>query len=207
MFVKVCGVTRPADAVAAIDAGADALGLNFVPSSRRRIDVAAARAIVAVVPDHVMTVGVFRDQPVDEVLAITGELGLDAAQLHGDEPPEATAAVAAGVGTVIKAVAAGTPAADAVGDHAADIVLLDAPEPGGGITFDWGLVGDLVARHDVLLAGGLAPDNVGDAVRRVRPWGVDVASGVESAPGCKDASLMARFVSEAHAATHRASTA
>lgn len=200
MFVKICGITRPADAIAAVDAGADAIGLNFVPTSRRCIDVEVARAILALVPDHVMTVGIFRDHLANEVLEITGALGLEAAQLHGDDPPEVTAIVAAGVETVIKAVAAESPSVRSIDEHAADIVLLDAPIPGGGVPFEWGIVGDLVTKHKILLAGGLRPDNVAEAVRRVRPWGVDVASGVEAQPAQKDPDAIARFVAEVRAA-------
>ena len=111
MFVKICGITRRADAI----------GLNFVPMSRRCIDVEIARAILAVVPDHVMTVGIFGDHPANEVLDIVAALGLQAAQLHGDEPPEVTAAVAAGVETVIKVVAADRASVRSIADHAADI--------------------------------------------------------------------------------------
>jgi phosphoribosylanthranilate isomerase len=200
VFVKICGITRPADAIAAVDAGADAIGLNFVPTSRRYIDVETARAIRAVVPDHVMTVGIFRDHPANEVLEITGALALDAAQLHGDEPPEVTAVVATGVETVIKAVVAESPWVRSIDEHAADMVLLDAPIPGGGVPFEWGSVGGLVTKHKILLAAGLRPDNVAEAVRRVRPWGVDVASGVETEPPHKDPDAIARFVAEAHAA-------
>jgi len=200
VFVKICGITRPADAIAAVDAGADAIGLNFVATSRRCIDVEVARVILAIVPDHVMTVGIFRDHAANEVLEITGVLGLDAAQLHGDEPPEFTAVVAAGVETVIKAVAAESPSVRYIDEHVVDIVMLDAPVPGGGATFEWGIVGDLVKKHKILLAGGLRPDNVAEAVRRVRPWGVDVASGVEDEPAQKDPDAIARFVAEAHAA-------
>lgn len=203
VFVKICGITRPADAIAAVDAGADAIGLNFVATSRRCIDVEAARAILAVVPDHVMTVGIFRDHLATEVLEITGALGLDAAQLHGDEPPEFTAVVAAGVETVIKAVAAASPSVRSIDEHAVDIVMLDAPVPGGGVPFEWGIVGDLVTQHKVLLAGGLRPDNVAEAVRRVRPWGVDVASGVEDEPAQKAPDAVARFVAEARAAAEQ----
>ena len=200
MFVKICGITRPVDAIAAVDAGADAIGLNFVPTSRRSIDVEVARAILAVVPDHVMTVGIFRDHPASEVVEITSALGLRAAQLHGDETPEVTAVVAASVETVIKVVAADSPSVRSLDEHAADIVMLDAPIPGGGVPFDWGMVGDLVTKHKILLAGGLRPENVAEAVRRVRPWGVDVASGVEAEPRQKDADAIARFVAEARAA-------
>ncbi|MEO6570145.1 MAG: phosphoribosylanthranilate isomerase, partial [Ilumatobacteraceae bacterium] len=187
MFVKICGITRPADATAAVVAGADAIGLNFVATSRRRIGIHTARTILAVVPDHVMTVGVFRDLAADEVLAVTTVLALDAAQLHGDEPPAFTTEVARGVATVIKVFTAGSASVAAIDRHAADVVMLDAPLPGGGVAFDWDLVGDLADHHRILLAGGLHPDNVGEAVRCVRPWGVDVASGVELEPGLKDA--------------------
>ena len=170
VFVKICGITRPADAIAAVCAGVDAIGLNFVPTSSRCIDIEIARAILAVVPDHTMTVGVFRNHPASEVLEITGTLGLTAAQLHGDEPPEVTAGVAAGVKTVIKVVVAGSPAVRCIDEHAADIIMFDAPIPGGGVPFDRGLVGDLVTNHRILLAGGLRPDNVAAEVRQASHW-------------------------------------
>jgi phosphoribosylanthranilate isomerase len=198
VFVKICGITHPADARAAVDAGADAIGLNFVPTSRRYVDLDTARAIVAVTPGHIMTVGVFRNHPVAEILAITDGLGLSAAQLHGDEPPDVTHAVAASVATVIKVFAPDHPAIHTlVDEHAADIVMLDAPTPGGGVAFNWDLVGNLVTRHKVLLAGGLRPDNVADAVRLVRPWGVDVATGVEASSGRKDPDALALLVTNA----------
>lgn len=200
MFVKICGITRPADAIAAVDAGVDAIGLNFVRTSSRCVGIEVARAILAVVPDQIMTVGIFRNHLAGEVLDITGDLRLAAAQLHGDEPPEVTAAVAAGVETVIKVVAAGSRAVRFIDDHAADIIMLDSPDPGSGVPFEWSLVGDLVMDHKILLAGGLRPDNVAEAIRRVRPWGVDVASGVEAGTALKDPRAIARFVSEARAA-------
>lgn len=107
--------------------------------------------------------------------------------------------MAAGVETVIKVVAAGSPSVRSIDEHAADIVMLDAAVPGGGVPFEWGIVGDLVARHKLLLAGGLPPDNVAEAIRRVLPWGVDVASGVEAEPARKDPDAIARFVAEARA--------
>lgn len=203
MFVKVCGLRRVEDATAAVAAGVDAVGLNFVPASRRCIDLATARAILAVVPDHVMTVGVFRDHAGDEMLTVTDTLGLDAAQLHGDERPETTAAVAAGVGTVIKVFPAGSRALDEVPEHQADIVMIDAPTPGGGVPFDWGVIGDLAKRCRLVLAGGLTPDNVAEAIRLVRPWGVDVASGVENERGDKVAATMQHFVATARATEGR----
>ncbi len=149
-----------------------------------------------------MTVGIFRNHLASEVLDITGELRLTAAQLHGDEPPQVTAAVAAGVETVIKVVAAGSRAVHCIDEHAADIIMVDSPDPGSGVPFDWSLVGNLVTEHKILLAGGLRPNNVAEAIRRVQPWGVDVASGVEDAPAHKDPRAIARFVTEARAAAN-----
>ena len=200
MFVKICGVTRPEDAKAAVDATADAIGLNFVATSRRCVDLETAAAILAVVPEHVMTVGIFQGSRAHDILEITSALALDAAQLHGDEGPAFTGMVAAGVKTVIKAVTAESAAARTVDGHGADIVMLDAIIPGGGVPFEWSIVGDLVAKHRILLAGGLRPDNVAEAIRTVRPWGVDVASGVETEPRRKDSAAIARFVAEARAA-------
>jgi phosphoribosylanthranilate isomerase len=200
VFVKICGITHRSDATAAVDASADAIGLNFVPTSRRCIDIETAHAILAVVPDHVMTVGIFCNHSVNEIVKITSTLGLTAAQLHGDESPEITAAVAADTETVIKVIGADSVALRSIDEYAADIVMLDAPIPGGGVAFDWDLVGDLVTRHKILLAGGLDPDNIVAAIRQVRPWGVDVATGVESPNGRKDPDALIRFVAQAQAA-------
>lgn len=199
MFVKICGITNVEDAAVAVDAGADAIGVNFAPS-RRRVDVDTARQIVAVVPDEVLTVGVFRDHLAREVLEITGDLGLRAAQLHGNETVHTCRAVHAEVPILIRAMSAEDPALSGIDRYGADIVLLDAPVPGGGVPFDWTLVGDLTTRHRVLLAGGLRPDTVAEAIRAVRPWGVDVASGVEASRGHKDHDAMRAFVAAARAA-------
>jgi len=204
VFVKICGITRPADAAAAVDADIDAIGLNFVPKSRRCIDTVVARTLLAAVSDHVMTVGSFWDHSVHEVLEITGALGLHGAQLHGEHSREYTALVAARVETVITVVAATSPSVESIAEPETDVVMLDGAVPGGGVPFDWGSVGDLVTKHKILLAGGLEPGNVAEAVRRVRPWGVDVASGVEIEPGLKNPAAIAQFVSEARAASQEA---
>lgn len=197
--MKICATTSAADAALAVDAGADAVGLIFAPS-RRQVTVEEAREIVAAVPDHVLTVGVFRDHLAREVLEIVTAVGLRAAQLHGSETPATSAEVHAHVPVLIRGMAAGDPQMDEVDRHGADVLLLDAPTPGGGVPFDWTLVGDLARRHRVLLAGGLRPDTVADAIGTVRPWGVDVASGVEASFGRKDPDAVRAFVAAAKAA-------
>lgn len=200
MFVKICGVITPADAIASIDAGADAIGLNFCAMSPRRIAPAAAREIADAARGKVLIVGVFRDHLAHEVIDIAAEVGLEAAQLHGSETPSTSRAVHAEVPILIRAMAAGDPELTTIDDHGADVVHLDAPTPGSGMTFDWSLVGDVGRRHRLLLAGGLRPTNVAEAVTAVQPWGVDVASGVESAPGVKDHTAIAAFVDAAREA-------
>lgn len=200
MFVKICGVVTPADAIASVEAGADAVGLNFCAMSPRRIDIDPAREIADAVRGRVLIVGVFRDHLSHEVIEIAEQVGLEAAQLHGNETPSTSRTVHAAVPILIRAMAAGAPELTTIDEHGADIVHLDAPNPGSGMTFDWSLVGDVGRRHRLLLAGGLRPSNVADAIVAVRPWGVDVASGVETAPGVKDHDAIARFVEVARAA-------
>lgn len=198
--MKICGITDPDDAIVAVDAGADAVGMVFAPS-RRQVGVDEARAIVDAVAGRALTVGVFRDHLADEVIEIAAAAGLDAAQLHGKETPATSQRVHASVSVLIRAMDAADPQLTTIADHGADVVLLDAPVPGGGMPFDWSLVGDLTSRHRVILAGGLRPDTVAGAVETVRPWGVDVASGVESAPGRKDHDAVRRFVAAARSVT------
>ena len=199
MFVKICGITNAADAVAAVEAGADAIGLIFAPS-RRHVTVAEARAVVAEIPDGVLAVGVFRGHLAHEMIDIAGEVGLDAAQIPDPVTPETSHAVHAEVPVLIRALSVEDPDLATIDDHGADAVHLDAPIPGGGVPFDWSLVGDLTGRHRIILAGGLRPDTVAGAVATVGPWGVDVASGVESGPGRKDHDALRRFVAEARQA-------
>ena len=188
MIVKICGITRPQDAERAAALGATALGFIFWPSSPRRIAPAAARAIARILPASVMKVGVFVDASADELARTLEEAGLDAVQLHGSESP----AVARGLeARVIKAIPLGSQDAEAqVAAWTGTTLLLDAHDPvrrgGTGRVVDWEQAARLARRHEVILAGGLNPDNVADAVRRVRPAGIDVSSGVEEAPGVKD---------------------
>jgi phosphoribosylanthranilate isomerase len=201
VFVKICGITRPADAIAAWAAGADAIGLNFVPESRRRIDLTTARTIVDTTPAGVMRVGVFRNHPTAEILDIIASLDLDSAQLHGHHPPEEATAITAAVRTLILAMTVDDVPLRDLDHHPEHVLMLDGPASGSGQTFDWSTIGDLTATRRVLLAGGLTPDNVADAVHHVRPWGVDVATGPETAPGHKDHDAVARFVTRARTAS------
>jgi phosphoribosylanthranilate isomerase len=198
--VKVCGVTRIEDAKGVWAEGADAIGLNFHPGSPRFVDVATAAALARTRTPLGAVVGVFVNAKPDDIRLRVRECGLTAVQLHGDEPPEACS----GYGVpVIKALRVRGPddverarAYVGVGDVAG--LLLDGAAPGyggGGVTFDWSLVKQLAdCGVPVLVAGGLKPANVAEAVRATRPYGVDVASGVESAPGIKDLEAVRAFV-------------
>lgn len=200
--VKVCGITRLEDALAAVRLGADALGFNFWPGSRRFLPPGKAREIVRALPPLVTTVGVFVDPSQEEAASAAALSGIQVIQLHGDEPPALCRALQL---PVVKGIrVAGPESLDALDAYPGVAgFLLDAASPGyggSGRTFDWSLARAAAARATVLLAGGLTPANVGEAVRAVRPYAVDVASGVESAPGVKDHALMARFIAAARAA-------
>ncbi len=196
--VKICGVTRLEDALQAARLGADALGFNFWPGSRRFLAPGAAREVVDQLPPFVTPVGVFVNQPEEEILRAAGESGVRVLQLHGDEPPELCARLPL---PVVKAVRVGAALSlDALSAYQVAAFLLDAPSAGyggSGATFDWSLAEGVAGLGPLILAGGLDPENVAAAVRRVRPYAVDVASGVESAPGVKDVSKMARFIAAA----------
>jgi phosphoribosylanthranilate isomerase len=189
--VKICGICEPAGAVAAVEAGADLLGFHFC-SSTRRVEPEAALAIVAALPRRPQLVGVFIDQDPEEVRQVADFCGLDWVQLHGSEPPSYAAPR-----PVIKALKVRD---GRVPDAAAwpDPILLDSWSPdqrgGTGRTWDWELAGSLLASRLVFLAGGLHPANVGEVVARFAPYGVDVSSGVESAPRIKDAEKVRAFV-------------
>lgn len=199
MFVKVCGTTTEEDALLAVAMGADAVGFIFAPSPRQ-VSPAAVRAIVGRLPREVLTVGVFRDDSPENVVKVVNGIGLKAAQLHGRETPAQVRWVAERVGVVINAFPAGSSAIRRAGDYGAHVVMLDAPSPGSGQVFDWRLVDGVPPGSRLLLAGGLTPDNVADAIAQAHPWGVDVCTGVESAPGKKDAVKLRAFVAAAKAA-------
>lgn len=186
--VKVCGITRAADAILASDLGASAVGFVFWEKSPRFIDPERARAIVSVLPPDVAPVGVFVDAPTQYLTDVVAHVGLAAVQLHGEETPEVCHNLPY---RVMKSVSV----RDAADDErltrwpASIMVLLDATDPvrkgGTGRTIDWGIAARVSARRRVFLAGGLTVSNVGEAVRRVRPYAVDVSSGVEATPGVK----------------------
>ncbi|MEL6983090.1 MAG: phosphoribosylanthranilate isomerase [Actinomycetota bacterium] len=204
MFVKICGVTRLDDALLAAGLGADAVGLNFWSGSSRRIGVEAARDIVRRLPPEVLSVGIFRNERPARVVEIANKVGLRAVQLHGDESPEETRWVGERVQAVIRAFGIGDPLLVSGADFGPHRLLVDSPMGGSGQTFDWDLVDARVAGREYILAGGLDPDNVALAIESLGPWGVDVASGVESAPGRKDPAKVRRFLAAARSAVPRA---
>lgn len=203
--VKICGITSLADALWAVEAGADALGLIFVEGTPRYMTPAAAAAIVAGLPPFVCPVGVFWDHPPAHVATIVAECGLGAVQLHGAEPPEVVAATPVPVLKSIKMRDAGDLAQ--LDRYKPAAFLLDSParwsEGEARVPISWTLAREATARGRVILAGGLAPETVSEAVRVARPWGVDVNSGVESTPGRKDPAKVERFIREARAAAAR----
>ena len=202
MFVKICGVTNEDDALLAVALGADAVGFIFAPSPRQ-IAVQKVYDITRRLPPEVLTVGVFRDEHPSRVIEQVHHAGLKAAQLHGHESPATVEQVSRHVRTVIKSVVAGTVDASRADQFGTPLVLLDAPAPGSGEVFDWRLAGEMPGGLNVILAGGLTPENVASGIAIVEPWGVDVASGVESAPGRKDPVLMRRFIENAREALAR----
>ena len=200
--VKICGVTTVDDARDCALAGADAIGVNFVASSVRRVDPATARAIVEAMGDRVLVVGVVANESIESMRALREATCVGCLQLHGDEGP---ADVEALLPHAYKAVrVAGRGDVDAAYAAPGEYVLVDAKVAGAlggtGHTFDWGLVVDLSAERRLVLAGGLTPENVAEAVRLVRPWCVDVAGGVASAPGKKDPAKVRAFIAAARTA-------
>ena len=195
--VKICGVTDPANALAAVELGADYLGLNFYPGSPRFVDAGRALEIARAVAGRVPLVGVFVNAPGGQIEEIAGRVGLDLVQLSGDEGPEAVAPFA---GRALKAFRTGAlPDREEIASYG-DLwgVLIDAPHGslygGTGAAWDYGSASGFSGR--LFLAGGLGPDNVRRAVETARPWGVDVCSRVESAPGVKDLELLRRLFLE-----------
>jgi phosphoribosylanthranilate isomerase len=199
MFVKICGTTTEEDALLAVAMGADAVGFIFAPSPRQ-VHPTKVNDIVKRLPPEILTVGVFRDEHPERVVEVVNQAGLKAAQLHGQESVEQSRWIRERVPVTIKAFPAGSRAVDRAREYGADIVMLDAPSPGSGQVFDWKLVDGVPPGSRLLLAGGLNPDNVTDAIAQAHPWGVDVVTGVESHPGRKDPTKLRTFVAAAKAA-------
>lgn len=194
--IKICGITSAEDAAAAVDAGADALGLIFAPGTPRYVSLEAATVIVDRVPPLVVTVGVFVDRPLEEVLRIVSALGLHAVQLHGQEPAAYSRRIPV---PVIRALRVQDAASlQPLDSYPARAFLLDAyveGVPGGtGTPISLELALQARGRKRVILSGGLRPDTVSQAVRIVRPYGVDVCSGVEASPGRKDHRKVREFI-------------
>jgi phosphoribosylanthranilate isomerase len=195
LFVKICGITRAADAEAAASLGASAVGFIFWPGSPRYIEPAAAADIVRELGSRVDTVGVFVDQPPEEVLESADEAGVTAVQLHGNESPDYCGRIPR---RLIKAMRLKGPYP--INEYGRDIlILLDAADParhgGTGRTIDWNLAQGVAELRPTILAGGLTSHNVSEAIAAVEPWGIDVSSGVESAPGIKDHAKLREFFS------------
>jgi phosphoribosylanthranilate isomerase len=209
--VKVCGITRPEDAALAVELGADLVGLNFWPGSSRAVTVEQAREAADAIRGRALLAGVFVDQPPSFMVEAAAEVGLDLVQLHGNEPPSTLIDLAcAGIGAsrVVRALRVG-PAFDA-GTMLAPWIeswgfLFDADRPGvyggTGETFPWSRVARAAPGRRVLVAGGIAPGRLRTLLADAggwRPWGIDVCSGVESAPGRKDAGKLRALFEEIH---------
>ena len=213
--VKICGVTTPEDARLAVEAGADAVGLNFYAKSSRYVPPAAARTIAEAIPAGVERVGVFVDTPQAEIVELAAALSLDWIQLHGDQGPEFGAGLPSGI-PILRAYRMDESGLGKIAElmqlcvdagRAPDAVLVDAHVKGQfggtGKTADWQALQhwqEQPFKHPLVLAGGLTPENVAEAIRTVRPTAVDTASGVESSPGRKDPTKMHAFVEAAKTA-------
>jgi phosphoribosylanthranilate isomerase len=192
VFVKICGLRTSADVDVAVSSGADAVGFVFARSPRH-VDPATARALVKVA-GATLTVGVFLNQPIDEVRATAEATGITAVQLHGDYPKDAFTALADPRWQLIRAVPHAAPDLQP-GTYGDDFLLVDAPRAGSGESWDYDSVADLDGQW--LLAGGLTPTTVASAITTAHPWGVDVSSGIESSRGVKDHDLIVSFITAA----------
>jgi phosphoribosylanthranilate isomerase len=188
VLVKICGITNREDAMAAVDMGAGALGFVFYARSPRAASVDAVREWIGEVPAHVLRVGVYVNEAPTVIEANAKALGLHVAQLHGDETP-AEHPVSGLIWRAFRIAGDAVPQPE----YPADALLLDGP--GSGRTFDWKLAAGLPRR--VVLAGGLTPENVREAIETAKPWAVDTASGVEAVPGRKDHARMKKFIETA----------
>jgi phosphoribosylanthranilate isomerase len=201
MFVKVCGITRLSDAVHAAERGATALGFVFWPHSPRFLTPERAAEIIHSLPSTMATVGVFVNETADGIRDIVARSGINAVQLHGDEGPEYAEGF---TWPVLRSVTIDDAGERCGAWPVGTMFVVDAADPvrrgGTGSRIDWGAAAEVARRHRVILAGGLTPENVSEAIATVRPYGVDVSSGVEASPGVKDSDKVTRFVANAHRA-------
>jgi phosphoribosylanthranilate isomerase len=201
MLIKICGITRLTDALFAVREGATAIGMVFWPKSPRRVDSAIAAEIVATLPADMLTVGVFVNATVEEIRDVVKSTGIRVVQLHGDEPTSYVDAIDRPIfrSTTLDNVA------DVAREWPHDTtLLLDKADPirrgGTGEVVDWSRAANLARERRIVLAGGLTADNIEEAITTVRPYGVDVSSGVEASPGVKDFGKVSQFLKNARAA-------
>jgi phosphoribosylanthranilate isomerase len=197
-LVKICGITNAGDARVAVDAGADAVGLIFADSPRR-VSLEEAGRISIALPENIIRVGVFVDEEPAEIVRIFREVGLDLAQLHGDETPEAVSALREDGVKVMKALRVRDAASlEALDGYGADLFLLDTYSErvrgGTGERFDWEVAKSARGRDNIVVSGGLGPENVSEAVEFFEPYGVDASSSLEDGPGKKNVERVRRFV-------------
>ena len=196
-YVKVCGLRHPEQARVALDAGADAIGVVFSATSPRRVDVDQARAIIDAVTGKIDTVVVTNDLAAEEAARLARDIGATVLQLHGSYSADDIARAQAILPRVWRATSLAESADISVGGYGEEALLLDAPRPGSGERWDLSALDALDLSGRWLLAGGLNPGNVASAIADAHPWGVDVSSGVESAPGIKDFDKIRAFVAAA----------
>lgn len=204
--IKLCGMTRPEDARAAEAAGADAVGFIFAPSPRQ-VSAAQARLISKELGPFIARVGVFVNASRDEIEAVLEQVDLDVLQLHGSETPEQIEALRPLGLRMIKSIRVrDAESLSRLDEYPVDTFLLDSYVPGvpggTGHTFDWSLATEIARNHRIILAGGLTPDNVAEAIKIVQPFGVDTSSGIERAPGIKDHEKMEQFIARARSSYH-----
>jgi len=199
MFVKICGITNEGDALLSVALGADAVGFIFAPSPRQ-VTKEQVKDIVRQLPSEVMTIGVFVNERPDSVIRIVHEIGLTGAQLYGSEGPQGVEYVASRIPVVLKGFSGELPSLERISQYKVSAVLMDSAVPGSGQTFDWSGIKGLSTNVRLILAGGLSPGNVVEAIRIVKPFGVDVSSGVEAKPGKKDPAKLRAFISRSKAA-------
>jgi phosphoribosylanthranilate isomerase len=206
LFVKICGITSETDALLAVGFGADAVGFVFSPSPRQ-VSASTVGDIVKRLPHGVLSVGVFRDEAPARVVEVANAIGLGAVQLHGHETAEDCRWIRQRVACTIRAFSAGDRTIERFSEFGADYLLIDGPSPGSGEVFDWRLAEGVVDPGRLIVSGGLTAENVGQAVLRLHPYGVDVSTGVESEPGRKDPKRLSAFITAARDAAAAAEAA